>query len=104
MAVDTLGAPSDARTYTVEKTAAPPMTAPPTVATTTPPTAPPTATTTPTSHVPVTTAVPIGATPTTLQPGQALTLAEVCAAQYPPPVMGATNPWYTLCMHDPTVT
>ncbi|MBI4936531.1 MAG: DUF2510 domain-containing protein [Actinobacteria bacterium] len=103
MAVDTLSGANDSRTYSVEKTASPPMTVPPTVAPTEPPTVPPTVTT-PTSHVPVTTAVPIGVTPTTVQPGQALTLEEVCAAQYPPPVIGAANPWYTLCMHDPTVT
>jgi hypothetical protein len=103
MAVDTLSGSNDSRTYSVEKTDTPPMTVPPTVAPTEPPTVPPTVTT-PTSHVPVTTVVPIGATPTTAQPGQALTLEEVCSAQYGAPVVGVTNPWYTLCMHDPTVT
>lgn len=103
MAVDTLSGANDARTYSVEKTATPPMTTPPTVAPTVPPTVPPTVAT-PTSQLPIIPVEPIGATPTTSLPGQALRLIDVCTAKYGTPVEGVTNPWYTLCMHDPTVT
>lgn len=103
-----LSAPGDRKIFTVDKTAGPPIsatTAPPTtVATTTATTAAPApgGSTAPTT--PATSAAPVGTPPTTASPGDTVDLATYCAAMYPPPEIGPENPWYTLCMHDPTVS
>jgi hypothetical protein len=98
LATDQLGAQGEQRLFQVDKTAAPPIpTTPPVTATTVP------ATTTPVDRVPVDTAVPPGAPPTTATPGETVSLEAYCAQLYGPPVVGATNMHYTLCMHDPTV-
>ncbi|MGB8859762.1 MAG: DUF6777 domain-containing protein [Ilumatobacteraceae bacterium] len=102
----TLNAAGERQAYTVNKAPGPPLTVAPTVPPTAPPTAPPTVpatTPTATNRVPVSSVAPVGPTPTTVAAGQPISLEEYCAAKYPPPVADATNMWYTLCMHDPTV-
>jgi hypothetical protein len=98
-----LNAPGDSKTYQLTKTPGPPIPVGTTVAPTTPPATAGPPSTTPSSRVPVSTAAPIGGPPTTTEPGQAITLEEYCTKLYGPPVIGAANMYYTLCMHDPTV-
>ena len=97
----TLNSPGDRHMLSYAKDPSRPIvTAAPTVPSTAAPTATPA--TTPTSRVPVTTVAPVGATPTTAQPGETISLDEYCAAKYPPPD-DFTNMMWVLCMHDPTV-
>jgi hypothetical protein len=98
-----LNAPGDSKTYEIKKTPGPPIAVDTTVATTTPPASTGPASTTPSSRVPVGSEAPIGTTSATTEPGQAVSLEQHCRDLYPP-VIGAANMNYTLCMHDPTVT
>jgi hypothetical protein len=54
--------------------------------------------------VPASSIAPVGSPPPTAEPGEPIDLATYCAEMYPPPEIGPENPWYTLCMHDPTVS
>ncbi len=106
---DSVNAPGDSRQYQLEKTAAPPIAAPPAAppVETTPPPAPPVETTPPPVAPPVDTtrapvAPPVVNAPVPVTPGQPVDIAAHCAQLYPGAVAGA-NLWYTLCMHDATV-
>lgn len=103
---DQLAAQGDRKVYTVTKTPNPPATTVAPTTTTPPATQTSAAPTTrpPTENVPATSVAPVGSPPPTAEPGEPIDLATYCAAMYPPPEIGPENPWYTLCMHDPTVS
>lgn len=103
---DQLAAQGDRKVYTVTKTPNPPATTAAPTTTTPPATQTSAAPTTrpPTENVPATSVAPVGSPPPTAEPGEPIDLATYCAAMYPPPEIGPENPWYTLCMHDPTVS
>jgi hypothetical protein len=104
---DQLSGQGDRKVYSVTKTPVPPVT---TVAPTTTLTPPATQTSSaptsrpPTENVPASSIAPVGSPPPTAEPGEPIDLATYCAEMYPPPEIGPQNPWYTLCMHDPTVS
>jgi hypothetical protein len=103
---DQLAAQGDRKVYTVTKTPNPPATtvAPTTTATPSTQTSAAPTSRPPTENVPASSIAPVGSPPPTVEPGEPIDLATYCAEMYPPPEIGPENPWYTLCMHDPTVS